>query len=59
VLRAFLAALATGRTRYAIYWQLYDNAAGAVKRFGLLDAADRLTPQAEALFGTRSSASPR
>jgi len=53
VMQAFLAALATGRTPYAIYWQLYDNAAGDVRRFGLLDKQDRLTDRGQALLGAR------
>ncbi len=58
VWKAFLGALSTGRTLYAIYWQLYDNATGDVKQFGLLDPQDRLTTQGKALFGTVSPIHP-
>jgi hypothetical protein len=43
IFRAFLDALRSGRTPYAVYWQLYDNAQGAVRQFGLLDPRDQLT----------------
>lgn len=43
IFRAFLDALRSGRTPYAVYWQLYDNAQGPVKQFGLLDPNNQLT----------------
>ena len=43
IFHAFLDALRTGRTPYAVYWQLYDNAQGQVKQFGLLDPHNQLT----------------
>jgi hypothetical protein len=43
IFQAFLDALRSGRTPYAVYWQLYDNAQGAVKQFGLVDPQDHLT----------------
>ncbi len=42
-LQPFLDALAENRTRYAIYWQLYDNTSGDVRGFGLLDPKGRFT----------------
>lgn len=49
VLKPFLDAVASGRTPYAVYWQLYDNRAGEVKMFGLLDKNDHLTPEGREL----------
>jgi hypothetical protein len=43
IFHAFLDALRTGRTPYAVYWQLFDNAQGAVQQFGLLDPQNHLT----------------
>ena len=59
VLKPFLDAVATGRTPYAIYWQLYDNHAGEVKKFGLLDIRDRLTPEGKDLLKTRIASPSR
>ncbi len=48
-LAPFLEAVKSGRVRYGVYWQLYDNARGDVRKFGLLDKQDHLTPQGRAL----------
>lgn len=42
-LQPFFDVLSENRTRYAVYWQLYDNTSGDVRGFGLLDPAGRVT----------------
>jgi len=48
-LKPFLDALASQKTPYAVYWQMYDNAAGETRRFGLLDENDHLTLEGAAI----------
>ncbi len=47
--RAFLGAASPQHAPYVVYWQLYDNASGGAKQFGLLDAQGRATPAGEIL----------
>ena len=42
-LAAVLRLLDSEQVRYAVYWQLYDNAEGRVKQFGLLDGNRKTT----------------
>jgi hypothetical protein len=49
IFQAVFDALRSGRTPYAVYWQLYDNARGDVRQFGLLDHNHQLTVGGKAL----------
>ena len=42
-LASVLSLLDSEQVRYAVYWQLYDNREGRVRRFGLLDGHQKVT----------------
>lgn len=49
-IHAVLKLLDSGQLRYAVYWQLYDNAAEGIKQFGLLDPGGEFTCAGEVLM---------
>ena len=49
-INAILKLLDSGQLQYAVYWQLYDNAAAGIKQFGLLNPKGEFTCAGEVLM---------